>query len=613
MDDLVSLVDEHTGYFKSHLDPWRPLSEKSTWRWPNFGTRQLRGKLPSVARLGVSKASSLLGRLVERGAVVVLPGGGRNKRLYETSERMYNIYYLFRRRGAPSERVRAVVRFMISFYDSEQLVTVASRIADEMLALEPPDRKDHYLVYCDLVEKVSTELLRDKLVKLARTNFAKFNDIPTPLARMIGSQKRVIELPVPSRKIDRHEKKDVTTLLQKALICLKESRVSEGENACREILKVDSQSAKAWTLLGEFLLEKPSGLHEAEAAFREAIRISPHFPPAWGGLGKLLHEKLSRFDEAEDAYRKVVETDPEFAWAWVQLGQLLHEKLSRFDEAENAYRKALEIDPQYAWAWVQLGRLLYEGLSRFDEAETAFRKAIEINSQSSWTWVQLGRLLHEKLSRFDEAETAFRRAIEINPQGVWLSEVMLRFLLSRPGRRDDAVRFAETIILKWPNDHRLLNECASRLYDVGDRQLWERALMWARQAVVMSSDNGRYHYTVATIECALGNLKEALKAAESYVADVDTVANTAEDVTWLFTELAARGQAAKALQILVESPSGQQVEPLAAGIGIFLGHDVNVATEIKEIGFDVARRIEDRRKALAGARRNQSHFAVTVD
>ena len=35
---LGRLVDEHTEYFKSHLDPCRPPSARSTWRWPISGT-----------------------------------------------------------------------------------------------------------------------------------------------------------------------------------------------------------------------------------------------------------------------------------------------------------------------------------------------------------------------------------------------------------------------------------------------------------------------------------------------------------------------------------------------------------------------------------------------
>jgi hypothetical protein len=48
----------------------------------------------------------------------------------------------------------------------------------------------------------------------------------------------------------------------------------------------------------------------------------------------------------------------------------------------------------------------------------------------------------------------------------------------------------------------------------------------------------------------------------------------------------------------MESPSREQLEPMTVGIRVFLGEDVTVAAEIKEIGQDVARRIQQRRDAL---------------
>jgi tetratricopeptide (TPR) repeat protein len=380
---------------------------------------------------------------------------------------------------------------------------------------------------------------------------------------MIRSDRRATELPVMSDKTTDRGTGKVAGLLQEAFACLREARISEGEHACRAALKVDPRSVKAWVLLGEFLSETSSRLQEAERALRKAISIDGECAPAWVGLGELLHEKLSRFDEAEQAYRKAVEISPSFDLAWAQLGELLHQDLSRFDEAEQAYRNAIEINPQHAWAWVQLGQLL-----------------------------------HEKLSRFDEAEQAYRKAIEIDPQAAWPSMVMLRFLLSRPGRRDEAVRFAEAIIAQSPNDYHLLQQCACKLYEVRERPLMERALAWARQAVATAPNNSSFHHTVASIQCALGNLQDALKSAEKYVADAETVGRALEDATTLFTELAARGEAPEALQILLDSPSREQLEPLVAGIRIFLGQDVNVATEIKEIGSDVARRIEERRNVF---------------
>ena len=128
MDDLVRLVDEHTGYFKSHLDALPAVERKVYLALAELWDPSTAREIAAVARLEVSKTSSLLGRLVARGAVVALPGDKRTKR-YEIAERMCNIYYLCRRRGTPAERVRAVVRFMISFYDPEQLVAAACRRA----------------------------------------------------------------------------------------------------------------------------------------------------------------------------------------------------------------------------------------------------------------------------------------------------------------------------------------------------------------------------------------------------------------------------------------------------------------------------------------------------
>ncbi len=280
------------------------------------------------------------------------------------------------------------------------------------------------------------------------------------------------------------------------------------------------------------------------------------------------------------------------------LGILLHLHLARLDEAEQAYRKAIEIDPQNAWAWFLLGWLLHEKLSRFHEAEQAYRKAIEIDPQFVWAWAQLGLLLHEKLSRFDEADQACRKAIEINPQNPLTRLARLRLFLGRQQRRAQAVEFAETAILPSPVDPQLLNAFTREVFELDERSLLPGALALARRAVALAPETASFHHTLASIECALGSPQDALKSVQKYLADPKTVRDTLVDATNLFVELAARGEGRGALQVLLESPSRDQLEPLAVGIRIFLGEDVNVAVEIKEIGSDVARRIAQRRDAL---------------
>lgn len=188
MGDLVGLVDEHTEYFKSHLDALPPIERKVylalAERWDPSTARDV----AATARLDINRTSSLLRRLVDRGAVATLDEPGRTK-WYQVAERMYNVYYLFRRRGSPAQRVRAVVRFMINFYQPEQLVTAARRIADEVPGLESSQRQDHYQVFCDLANHLSANSLGDKLIEMARDRFAGLDDVPDPLARMIRPPK----------------------------------------------------------------------------------------------------------------------------------------------------------------------------------------------------------------------------------------------------------------------------------------------------------------------------------------------------------------------------------------------------------------------------------------
>jgi tetratricopeptide (TPR) repeat protein/ABC-type iron transport system FetAB ATPase subunit len=513
MQDLVRLVDDHTEYFKSHLDAL-PATERKVYlalaeRWDPSTAREV----AAAARIEVSPTSSLLRRLIERGAVMTVDGSGRTK-WYQVAERMYNVYYLFRRRGSIAERVRAVVRFMISFYQPEELVEAARRIADEVAAIEPAERQDHYQVYCDLVNQIPEDTCREQLLELARARFGSLDDVPDPLVRMIRPAPSPGHMPARVEEAAESDSQSAR-LLQEALSQWNASRLAEAEESCRRVIEIDPDYALAWGLLagilyqlsrfeevestcrraseidaryawpwaqlGQLLHEKLSRFDEAEQAYRKAIEVEPQYAWAWAHLGQLLHGKLSRFDEAEQAYRKAIEIEPQVAWGWAQLGQLLHGKLSRFDEAEQAYRKAIEIEPQYAWAWAHLGQLLHGKLSRFDEAEQAYRKAIEIEPQVAWGWAQLGQLLHEKLSRFEEAEQAYRKAIEIEPQYDWAWAQLAQLLHEKLSRFDDAeqayrkaIEIEPQVAWVWAQLGQLLHEKLSRFDEA--EQVYRKAI-----------------------------------------------------------------------------------------------------------------------------------------
>ena len=130
MEELVTLIDDHTEYFRGHmialakterrvylavLDLWRPSSA---------------GEIATRARMDIRPVSALLGRLVNRG-VVTREGRGKKLR-YAAAERLYSIYFKLRRERGDVVIVRDLVRFMVAFYGTGELHGMSDRLISEV-------------------------------------------------------------------------------------------------------------------------------------------------------------------------------------------------------------------------------------------------------------------------------------------------------------------------------------------------------------------------------------------------------------------------------------------------------------------------------------------------
>ena len=140
MAQLLDLIDDHTEYFKSHLESL-PAQERRVYLalaelWKPASTREI----ADHARLDTSKCSAQLKRLVERGAVVVAGGSARRK-LHYLAERLYNIYYLLRQRRGPDPLLEALVRFMASYYSPEELMDVGIHIIEDLPSANAETRR----------------------------------------------------------------------------------------------------------------------------------------------------------------------------------------------------------------------------------------------------------------------------------------------------------------------------------------------------------------------------------------------------------------------------------------------------------------------------------------
>ena len=129
MSELVTMIDEHTEYFRGHLEVL-PRTERRVYvavldLWQPSSASEVAAR----ARVDIRVASTMLGRLVERGAVL-RQGRGR-KRLYSAAEPLYSIYYKLRRERDEAAVVENLIRFMVACYGVEDLWRFSGALSDE--------------------------------------------------------------------------------------------------------------------------------------------------------------------------------------------------------------------------------------------------------------------------------------------------------------------------------------------------------------------------------------------------------------------------------------------------------------------------------------------------
>ncbi len=134
MEELVTLIDEHTEYFRSHLEVLAKTERRVYLAAIDLWQPSSTAEIAARARMDVRTVSTMLGRLVERGAIIA-EGSGR-KRLYAAAERLYSIYYKLRRERDEAAVVENLIRFMVVFYNEKEQAEVFPKLIQE--AAESP-------------------------------------------------------------------------------------------------------------------------------------------------------------------------------------------------------------------------------------------------------------------------------------------------------------------------------------------------------------------------------------------------------------------------------------------------------------------------------------------
>lgn len=172
MANLLDLVDDHTEYFKGHIELLPPQERRVYLALAELWKPATTKEIADQARIGTSPCSAQLTRLVDRGIVEVAGGTTRRKQYYLT-QRLYNIYYLLRRPRGPDCLVEALIRFMEAFYAPHELRDIGVEIAREAKNFDGEMRTLYQTALVQLLARPALAEYRDTLLTVLPPDFSE--------------------------------------------------------------------------------------------------------------------------------------------------------------------------------------------------------------------------------------------------------------------------------------------------------------------------------------------------------------------------------------------------------------------------------------------------------
>lgn len=337
MADLLDLVDDHTEYFKSHLEVL-PAQERRVYLalaslWKPATAREIAVQ----ARLDTSKCSAQLGRLVTRGTVEVDGGSARRKRYY-LAERLYNIYYLMRRSGRLARLVEAVVQFMEAFYSPSELHNVAARMIQDSRSVDTAAERLFQAALARLIKLPALASYRQQLLLQTPQHLAYVRDgDPPEKEEAVAADSRTREMDILeqvlvecNQALQRYEhgKKP------EKLISFARTLAAKGALLCKH-----NRYEESIAVLDQFLERFESS--DEPALLEEVSRAIVWRGLAFSGMGRP-EEAMSSWDQC--LRRFGASQNPAFrgmiAMAWINKGTELA-RLERAGEAVSAWDEAI--------------------------------------------------------------------------------------------------------------------------------------------------------------------------------------------------------------------------------------------------------------------------------
>ena len=610
MADLLDLVDDHTEYFKNHLESL-PAQERRVYLaladlWKPTFTKEIADR----ARLETSTCSAQLTRLVERGAVQVAGGTVRRKQYY-LSERLYNIYYLLRRNRGPDRLIKALIRFMASYYSPTEFKDICIRLALEAGTEAMGIGRDHrsaarlHGATDAPPEVMAARALFDEACVLWNQNRAEDaittydevmrrfggSETPTLLEEVAKALVRkgaiLIQLNRPEEALDtchevmrRFGDSEMPTLLEevakalvrKGFILIQLNRPEEALDTCHEVMRRFGDSemptlleevAKALVNMGNTLIqlnrpeEALDTCHEVMRRFgdSETPTLSRLVAVALGNMGFILTQ-LNRPEEALDT---------------------CHEVMRRFGDSETP----TPCEP-ITKAPVKVGGFLIH--MNPSEEQPAVREEVELQSSEiesllsfhlvAMALVNKGDIL-VKLARSAEALDAWDEAVRrFGDSKSLILRKMIGIMLLRKAklelvcrRNDAAIETVDRML-----DRHLTDSLARR---------WQGHLIRAKASLASGDPSA---------------CEQDIEAALAILPEIGSLPKGSLDSLVFFS--AALGPE-RMCELIKASPSVELLLPLTTALELELGLQPRVAREIEEVALDIRRDLATTREAVA--------------
>ena len=416
MEELVILIDEHTDYLRGNLEALAKTERRVFLAVIDLWQPSTPSEISIRARMDIRKVSTMLGRLVSRGAVII-EGHGR-KRKYVAAERLYSIYYKLRRSRDEASVVQNLIRFINAFYTGVEQVKMFAVLIDEM---------DDSMAIREGFDRImaSDQEIAKKLVRVYAIRH---------LHRIASRESRQLKEAI----VESFDRGDFAKVIQK----VNQALPSQSSN----VFQLEDSSISQMLLLKAATHQKQGDMESALLTVSEIItrgssvkNPEPHLRHPVAGALIIQCEILQVQGNVESALLMIEKIVTDFgdekapylqgcvATALVIKGEILlnqNDLNSALDAFEEAVRRLDEVEnQQFRWliarALTHKGRILRvqeqaaSALSTFEEIIERFRASDDTELQNivSQSLINKGRLLQTQ-GQLEPALSAFQEVIE---------------------------------------------------------------------------------------------------------------------------------------------------------------------------------------------------------